>query len=193
MRARQAEKRRLRKLQPPAPPEPPPPPKALVEYEPSVPDVTTAASRELLPRILSDEIAWRSELLDTIRSAERALLHAIRKELYDSSKQTLPQIATALCKVVELSERIVERTRKLDLTGANTSQVAGLFAKHAVLLKALKERGLVDDMGRLKAPAGSEEERAGEAIEEATLPDDDASVSDGADAAALPPEAEGVL
>lgn len=137
--------------------------RALRQYKPSMPDVSDEAARELLPRILTDEIAWRSELLATVRRCEIALLDSIERSLYDVSKQTLPQIAGALCKVVDLSDRLVEKAKRLDLSGAGTDQVSGLFAKAVVLRRELVRRGIMTPEGQWRAPAGSEGEKGDEA------------------------------
>lgn len=134
--------------------------RALRQYKPVVPDVSDEATRELLPRILTDEIAWRSELLATVRRCEIALLDSIERSLYDASKQTLPQIAGALCKVVDLSDRLVEKAKRLDLSGAGTDQVSGLFAKAVVLRRELVRRGIMSPDGQWRAPAGEKGDQA---------------------------------
>jgi hypothetical protein len=108
--------------------------------------------RELLPRILSDEIAFRSALLGHVETAERALLNAIDRQLYSIDKASLPAIANSLAKLVELSERIVERTKGIAVPKQG-EQVSGLYAKYALLQKALRDRGLVDGEGKLRNTA----------------------------------------
>lgn len=105
--------------------------------------------RALLPRILSDEIAFRSELLSRVQTAEQALLTAIDKGLYSIDKASLPALANSLAKLVQVSERIVERTKGLEMPKQG-EQVSGLYAKYAVLQQALRDRGLVGDDGRLR-------------------------------------------
>lgn len=149
-----------------------------------MPDVSDEAARELLPRILTDEIAWRSELLATVRRCEIALLDSIERSLYDVSKQTLPQIAGALCKVVDLSDRLVEKAKRLDLSGAGTDQVSGLFAKAVVLRRELVRRGIMTPDGQWTTPGAEGKEATAEAP-----PSDDASA---AGESAPPAGAEGV-
>jgi len=105
--------------------------------------------RELLPRILSDEVAFRSELLSRVQRAEQALLEAIDQRLYAIDKASLPAIANSLAKLVQVSERLVDRTKDLAMPEKGT-QVAGLYAKYALLQQALRDRGLVDAQGKLR-------------------------------------------
>lgn len=142
----------------------------LTYFLPAAPGVQSEASHELLPRILADEIAFRSLLLERVQRVEAALLDAIDRELYDAKRASLPQIAIALCRVVELTDRIVERAKALDLSGTGKTQVSGLFARYAVLQQALRQRGLLTSEGSLVASPEPPGEPTGASREEARTP-----------------------
>lgn len=110
---------------------------------------TGEPDKALLPRILSDEIAFRSELLSRVETAENALLTAIDRGLYSIDKASLPALANSLAKLVQVSERIVERTKGI-ATPKQGETIAGLYAKYALLQEALRDRGLVGTDGRLR-------------------------------------------
>lgn len=116
------------------------------------------ASREVIGRILADEVAWRSSLVSLIGELREHLVRAIREKVYNADRTTLSSLAAEARKLIESEEKMIERTRNLDYTPK--TQVAGLVARHALLRQQLIRSGLMDpETGELKMPGASKQNR----------------------------------
>lgn len=114
-------------------------------------DSGSDAARELLPRILADEVAWRSAQLALVGDLRARLLEEIRRKGFDRKRTSMPQLIAEIRKLMEFEERTIKETRSLDLNPR--TQVAGLIARHALLRQQLVKQGLMDaETGELKMP-----------------------------------------
>jgi hypothetical protein len=126
-----------------------------------LPKTVRNASSDLLPRILSNEIEFRSSILDRIAYMEGHIVKALEDKLYSVDLASMPTLLREWRGCLELSLRIVERTKGLNTGDAATDQVSGLLAKEALLRHELERLGVVDGSGRIVAPIEHTEQVGG--------------------------------
>jgi len=138
--------------------------KQLTDYKTDPPRISQA-SRELLPRILAEEIAWRSELLATVASMRSLLLRAIHEKAY-LDRTTLPALVKEIRSLLEFEMKVVESTKAIHTGDSATRQVTGLIARYGLLRTELTRKGLMNPDGSLRLP-----QPTGAAIAEAPIAD----------------------
>ena len=121
----------------------------------SLPRFLDNAAPELLPQILSNEIEFRSRLLARVAFLQDVLIEAIDQKAYDPERSSLEGLVREARSVVELTDRIVTKTKGLDTGDAKIKQVSGLLAREALLREELQRRGALDQYGRIVRPLGS--------------------------------------
>lgn len=114
-----------------------------------LPIVLQSAAAPLLPRILSDEISFRSSILDRIAFMEGHIVKALEDKLYSVELASMPTLLREWRQCLELSLRIVEKTKGLNTQDAAVNQVSGLLAKEALLRHELERLRVVDKSGRI--------------------------------------------
>lgn len=128
-----------------------------------LPAIQSPAST-LLPRILANEVEFRSSILDRIRFMEGRLVEALDQRLYNVDLASLPTLIREWRNCLELSLRIVEKTKGLDTEDAKVNQVSGLLAREALLRHELGKLGVLDASGRIVRGPETEQEAPGGTI-----------------------------
>ena len=111
--------------------------------------VVTHTSRELLPRILADEIAFRSQIMATNDFLLQTYLNAMRHKKYDPSKTTLTALGKEIRESLQFQMQLIDSTKEIMTPDGSQRQVAGLFARYELLRVELTRRGLMHPDGSL--------------------------------------------
>ena len=136
----------------------------LDEYSSLYPDIGQAA-KALLPRILADEVSFRSQLMATNNYLLRVLLAAVKSKAYEV-KATLPALTKEIRETIAFQVKLVDSTKQIHTPDAASRQVAGLLTRHELLQRELIRLGVMAPDGSIRLP-----QPPGDAIEQAPMPD----------------------